>query len=86
MTDTQSFYEYFREHNFTLTLGEIMKTEFACEYRKHFTLLRKAPEFIGKQIRVKLNKKNPSENLYFVEEEAPAPTIFETDGQARMEI
>ena len=60
MNDTEKFLEWFKARSYRVTLGEIMRSEHGCEYRKHFTLLRKR----GLDIRVQSNRKEPSLNLY----------------------
>ena len=45
-----------------MTLGEIMQSKFAREHSKHFALLRNPPYRLN--FRPKINKKEPSKNLY----------------------
>jgi len=76
MTDTDHYLEYLREHNFVITLGEIMKTRFACEYRKHHSLLR------GKGYEIDCERAKPaSNNVYRVTVAVKAPAQYKYEGQ-----
>jgi hypothetical protein len=62
MNDTEEFLEWFKGRGCKVTLGEIMQTRHGVEYRKFFSLLRRPP--YGLDIRVTLNRREPSKNLY----------------------
>lgn len=70
-TQKEKLIEMFRMNNNRMTLGYIMRTELAAEYRARMTDLRKQ----GYSITVKLGE-NPSDNLYTLV--APEP-----NGQTR---
>ena len=62
MNDTERFIEFFKENGSQLTLGMIMKTTFAAEYRKHMSIIREMPGYeIPSPI---LDRNTPSNNLY----------------------
>ena len=59
----------FRDNGNIISLGEIMKTDLACEYRKWISILRKDPLYeIPEPV---LDRKNPSNNLYTLIEADP---------------
>jgi len=60
MSDTKHFLQWMTDRGGRVTLGEILKTTFAAEYRKHISLLRR----MGHRITLKQNFERPSENLY----------------------
>lgn len=60
MSQKESILEFFRLNGDRLTLGQILKTHHAAEYRKWFSILRGE----GYRIECKRNNKAPSENLY----------------------
>lgn len=64
MTSIESFEQFWIDSGYQLTLGEILKTHFAAEYRKYISLLRPKYEAQGYKIKVILNRKEPSKNLY----------------------
>ena len=69
----------FRDNGNIISLGEIMKTDLACEYRKWISILRKDPLYeIPEPV---LDRKNPSNNLYTLIEVDPTlkPDSIEFD-------
>lgn len=75
MTQRQHLIALFKEHGNTLTLGQILQTTLAAEYRARMTELRHE----GYTIRCyKIKGKGPSENVYWLTE----PVKFEASGQA----
>ena len=73
MSQLESYKQFVRDHGWRLTLGEIMKTSFGCEYRKNNTLLRHE----GWSVHVVLNRVNPGMNAYgFVEPEESGQRRF----------
>ena len=75
MNQTESFLNFIQFNHGTVTLGEIMKTHFGCEYRRMFTELRKK----GWTVNVELDRKQPSNNRYLL----IPPMQFEPNGQRR---
>lgn len=74
MSDNQlsRYREFIRHNSYELTLGEILNTSFAAEYRKYHSLMRQDGWTVG----VELNKKEPGLNRYkFVE-----PLVVKYDG------
>ena len=59
MTQLQSYTAFVSGHGYRVTLGEILRTEFAAEYRKQNTLLRHD----GWKVEVEL-RKPAGENVY----------------------
>ena len=59
MNDTTKFFNYLKKHG-CVTLGQIMKTRFACQYRKHASLIRA----MGHSVKVIIDREKPSNNLY----------------------
>lgn len=53
-----------RERGYRLTLGEILNTHHAAEYRKHFSLMRRQ----GWTVHVDRDNAHPSNNLYTFKE------------------
>jgi len=80
MNETKNFKQWLEERGNCVTLGEIMQTHFGCEYRKHFTLLRRE----GINFKVTLNRKEPSKNLYTLKNEVLPSVRFDEVGQAVM--
>lgn len=62
MSDTQEFRHWIEDRGGKATLGEILNTHFAAEYRKHASLLRRE----GYTIECVMNHKEPSKNLYIL--------------------
>jgi hypothetical protein len=60
MTQKEHLLDLFRQNGNLLTLGQIMNTPFAAEYRVRFTELRRE----GYRIECASNRKCPSRNLY----------------------
>jgi len=60
MTTLEQYVDFIDQRGPMITLGEILDTKHAAEYRKQHTLLRK----IGWKVTVLLNKKAPGLNLY----------------------
>ncbi len=60
MSQYKDALEFFRQNGNRVTLGQIMQTSLACEYRKLFSMMRGE----GYQIQCKLNRKEPSLNEY----------------------
>jgi len=76
VTETDHYYNFLKDHNFTVTLGEIMQTRFACEYRKHNTLLRGK----GFDVKCERNSQDPSRNVYRVTPKVE-PVEYKYEGQ-----
>ena len=75
MTQCEQVVALFKENGNILTLGKIMQTTLAAEYRARFSNLRKQ----GYQIELIFqDKKYPSHNTYRL----LAPVKFEESGQA----
>ena len=74
MTQSESLIDLFRQNGGRLTLGQIMQTTLAAEYRARISELRRE----GYSIECQINRKSPSENVYRLTE----PTRFERNGQA----
>lgn len=75
MNQLSQYILFVRKHSYLITLSEIMNTTFGCEYRKFHSLLRQD----GWDVKVELNRKEPSKNLYkFVE---PYKYEVESNGQ-----
>lgn len=79
MTDTDNYLKFLLERG-SVTLGEILKTHFAAEYRKHNTFLRHR----GFQITCERNGMEPSKNRYTIK--PPVKFEIEQTGQVRMAI
>lgn len=60
MTQLDSFRQFVIDHGYHLTLGEMLRSPHAAEYRKEITFLRQE----GWSVIVHLNRKSPSENYY----------------------
>lgn len=74
MTQKEKLLQLFRDNGNMITLGMIMQTNLACEYRKWISIIRKDPLYeIPEPV---LDKKNPSNNLYtLIEHNSPtSPT------------
>jgi hypothetical protein len=68
MSQLESYKQLVRDHGWNMTLGEILRTPYAAEYRKLNCLLRRE----GWSVVCVQNKVNPGQNGYgFVE---PDPT------------
>jgi hypothetical protein len=56
----ESFKDFVALNGFSITLGEIMRTEFGCEYRKLATLMRHE----GWTVDVEIDRSKPGANVY----------------------
>lgn len=77
MNQTESFLNFFQFHNGVLTLGQILNTHYSAEYRRMISELRQK----GHKIIVKLNRKNPSNNTYFLDSAIPKDLCGERDNR-----
>lgn len=62
ISQKEQLLKMFRDNDNVLTLGQIMDTDHACEYRKNISLLRKD----NYEITCTINAKVPSENIYML--------------------
>ena len=81
MNSTESFEQFWIDSGYQLTLGEILNTHFAAEYRKHISLLRPKYQTMGYQIKCQINRKEPGKNLYI---RAPLAIPADENGQYRL--
>ena len=63
LTQKEALLKMFRANGNRLTLGQIMRTQYCCEYRARFTELRQEGYAIGYT-----KGARPSENLYILTE------------------
>ena len=78
MTQLTAYKSFVRECRWNLTLGQILRTTFAAEYRKLHTLLRHE----GWKVVCVINRKAPGGNTYgFIE-----PRIYTADGTGQLQI
>jgi len=81
MTQRELLLEMFKNHGNCLTLGQIMQTTLAAEYRARFTELRHE----GFTISLERGKK-ASDNLYRLVHREPVKYEIEPSGQMRIAI
>jgi hypothetical protein len=72
-SQTDNYLDWIKQRGGSVTLGEICQTTYVCEYRRFNSELRQK----GYEVTVKLNRKEPSKNLYEVKE----PMKFDESGQ-----
>ena len=60
MTQLEAFKYFIAAHGYRVTLGEMLRSSHAAEYRKMATFLRRE----GWIVTVKINRLAPGENLY----------------------
>lgn len=70
MTQFQAYKNFVRIHDFRLTLGEILRTDFSAEYRKLHTFLRRESWLVE----CLHNRNAPGSNIYIFTEPLDAIT------------
>lgn len=75
VTQREQVIDLFQRHGYRLTLGQILQTTLAAEYRARFTELRREGYTI-----TCTKGKTASENLYTLE----APTIFQIEANGQV--
>lgn len=83
LSQKQHLLKLFRDNGNMITLGMIMKTDLACEYRKWISILRKDPQYeIPEPV---LDNKNPSNNLYtLIKRDSPISPVETSEEKPKL--